>query len=116
MLGDEKLVSERLAQERDNAEKNARQNETKVFSNFMCARLAEEWIIFDYLYLRVQLWFAFLLYRPRSAIFEPTTQTTFNVLDEKSFAHCLLHLVIENSQRNFLRSLLELVQFLGWIF
>ena len=30
MLADEKLVSERLAQERDNAEKNARQNETKV--------------------------------------------------------------------------------------
>ena len=35
MLGDEKLVSERLAQERDNAEKNARQNETKVLFCFI---------------------------------------------------------------------------------
>ena len=35
MLGDEKLVSERLAQERDNAEKNARQNETKVLSSLI---------------------------------------------------------------------------------
>ena len=30
MLAEEKHASERLAQERDNAEKNARQNETKV--------------------------------------------------------------------------------------
>ncbi len=32
LLNDEKNVSERLAAERDNAEKNARQNETKVLS------------------------------------------------------------------------------------
>ena len=30
MLADEKAAGERLAQERDNAEKTARQNETKV--------------------------------------------------------------------------------------